>query len=456
MLTAVVAPADGAFFDDLRAREFGRLEHHDEAYLDYAGSALYAESHLRAHHALLTRGLFGNPHSEHAPSRASSAALSAAARRVLAFLDADERDYAVVFTANATAAIKLVAESYPFGRNTACVISADNHNSVNGIREYAGRAGSVVEYIPLDGDLRLSHPEARLDAARAAAGGLFAFPAQSNFSGVQHPLSLVRRAQDLGFDVVLDAAAFAAAHPLSLRAAPAEFVALSFYKIFGYPTGLGALVAKRAALARLARPWFAGGTVAFASVALGRHQLHDGEPSFQDGTPNFLDAAALPAGFDLVEGVTMPRLSARVRSLAARLIEDLHSLHHANGNPLVRTYGPPHQLDRGGTVAFNVLDDVGRTVPYWRVEGAAGAARVSLRGGCFCNPGASEAAFGLDAMETARCLDRVGRSVTPMRLRACLGQGSTVGAVRASAGLATNLRDIARLVDVVADFRTRG
>src|SRR4029079_1116253 len=121
----------------------------------------------------------------------------------------------------------------------------------------------------------------------------------SNFSGVRHPLSLVRRAQELGHHVLLDAAAFAPSQTLRLRACAADFVALSFYKMFGYPTGVGALIARREALAALRRPWFAGGTIAYASVQLGRHHLRPGHEGFEDGTANFLAVAALDAGFAL-------------------------------------------------------------------------------------------------------------------------------------------------------------
>src|SRR5438046_2225172 len=72
-----------ASFDDLRQREFARLGEH--VYLDYTGSALYADSQLRAHHALLESGLFGNPHSDSAPSRATSDVIANARRRVLHF-----------------------------------------------------------------------------------------------------------------------------------------------------------------------------------------------------------------------------------------------------------------------------------------------------------------------------------------------------------------------------------
>lgn len=37
--------------------------------------------------------------------------------------------------------------------------------------------------------------------------------------------------------VLLDAAAYVPIHPLNLTETPADFVTLSLYKVFGYPTG---------------------------------------------------------------------------------------------------------------------------------------------------------------------------------------------------------------------------
>jgi selenocysteine lyase/cysteine desulfurase len=87
MLTHAV-PSTESFFAELRQRDFARLDASGVAYLDYAGSALYAESQIDAHRSLLTRSVFGNPHSEHAASRASTSAIEAARRQVLRFLDA--------------------------------------------------------------------------------------------------------------------------------------------------------------------------------------------------------------------------------------------------------------------------------------------------------------------------------------------------------------------------------
>jgi selenocysteine lyase/cysteine desulfurase len=432
MLTSAIDPLVAA----LRTREFSRLDRDGLAYLDYTGSALYGASQLRAHHELLSRGVFGNPHSENEPSRMSGSLIDQARADVLAFFDADPNEYVVCFTANTSGAAKLVAESYPFGPNVALALSADNHNSINGIREYARRAGSRVEYLPLDADLRLDDPVGRL---ATLGGGLFAYPAQSNFSGVKHPLSLIDRAHELGFEVLLDAAAFAPSNPLSLRRHPADFVAVSFYKILGYPTGVGALVARRASLARLRRPWFAGGTVEYASVQNDLHRLRGLAEGFEDGTPDFLNIAAVPDGLALLRDVGLDRVQCHVSRLTELLLDGLVEAG-------VELYGPVSCDERGGTVAFNVPG-----VPYGEVERRARDAGIAVRGGCFCNPGAAEYAFGFDAATARRCMSAPGFTVE--RFAQCL-EGQAVGAVRASVGLANNDTDVLRLVSLIREFST--
>jgi selenocysteine lyase/cysteine desulfurase len=268
-------------------------------------------------------------------------------------------------------------------------------------------------------------------------------------------LSLVRRAQSLGYQVMVDAAAFVPTSPLSLRSVAADFVALSFYKVFGYPTGVGALVARRSALAKLKRPWFAGGTLEYASVQNDRHLLRPAaDGAFEDGTPAFLAIAGLEEGFKLLDQVCIRRLNTHVMRLTAYLLDSLRGLTHSNGSPLVRVYGPTTMQDRGPTIAFNVLDRAGRAIPFPSVESRARDEGVSLRGGCFCNPGASESAFGFRAEETSRCLDQIsdtGFSIE--RLADCLGADVPVGAVRVSLGLPTNIADVDRVLGVIQSYR---
>lgn len=441
------------FFDDLRRREFARLDEQDIAYLDFAAAGLYGASQAAAYAERLTNGIYGNPHSEHGPSRASEADLSAARDATLKHFDADPDLYDVIFTANTSAAIKLVAESYAFGPQRGLALSQDNHNSVNGMREYARRAGGPVATLPLDAELRLEEPTARLAAFATMHGpGLFAFPVQSNFSGVRHPLDLADDAQRLGFDVLIDAAGCCIAGDISLRRHPAEFLALSYYKLFGLPTGVGALVVRRDALAKLRRPWFAGGTVDFVSIEHDRHQLTPGHAGFEDGTPNFLNAGAILAGFDFLAALPGALLQARLRGFAADFIARAQTLRHRDGSPVVRIHGPAGMNARGGTIAFNILRPDGFALPYQQVEHAAREAGLALRGGCFCNPGAAEAAFDFARHDIAGCLDALGADFSVARFQQRLGPQATVGALRLSVGPPTNARDIDRAVAVLEGF----
>ena len=87
MLTLSAAASDlQAYFDELRRREFSRLDRLGYAYLDYTGAALYPESLPREHHDLLREQVFANPHAESDPSRRSTVAIDDARRRVLRFL----------------------------------------------------------------------------------------------------------------------------------------------------------------------------------------------------------------------------------------------------------------------------------------------------------------------------------------------------------------------------------
>ena len=89
---------------------------------------------------------------------------------------------------------------------------------------------------------------------------------QSNISNSKNPLSVAEYASAMGYNTVLDAAALAPTSALSLSDVSVDAVAISFYKMFGFPTGVGALVVKKSFLAKLKRPWFAGGTVDVVQV----------------------------------------------------------------------------------------------------------------------------------------------------------------------------------------------
>ncbi len=439
--------ADTARLDELRATEYGYLDAGGHTYLDYTGSGLAADAQLRAHTERLRGGCFGNPHSDNPTSLASTELIEQAREAVLRYFNAAREEYAVIFTPNATGACRLVGEAYPFGPTSRLVLTADNHNSVNGLREFAHGRHARVRYARLSPDLRITDQD--VDAALGRGHGLFGYPAQSNFSGVQHPLAWVGRAQAAGYDVLLDAAAFVPTNRLDLAAVKPEFVTVSWYKLFGYPTGIGTLLARRDALAKLRRPWFSGGTIVGASVQGGWHQLVDDETAFEDGTLNFLGIPDVTTGLDWISGIGIDLIHRRVMCLTGRLLDGLAGLKHSNGAPMTVVYGPQDCQGRGAAVAFNFLDEHGAVVDERAVARDTSAAGISLRTGCFCNPGAGEWAFGL-TREAVR--GSWGRGFLRRNMQTVddyleiIGLPSG-GAVRVSLGLASNLADVERFLD---------
>ncbi|MCF7805834.1 MAG: aminotransferase class V-fold PLP-dependent enzyme [Candidatus Marinimicrobia bacterium] len=446
-----------AELDDLREQEFQRLDQNGQIYLDYTGGSLYAKSQLNSHTELLTDNVFGNPHSNNPTSRQMTDVVEEARARVLEYFCASPDEYTAIFTLNASGALKLVGEAFPFQRESRFLLTVDNHNSVNGIRVFARDKGAEVKYIPVAmPDLRMDDEglEDSLDNCDRSVPNLLAYPAQSNFTGVQHSMDWIPQAQDAGCHVLLDAAAYVPTNTLDLSAVQPDFVALSFYKMFGYPTGIGCLIAKKKALGILRRPWFAGGTIALASVHSMNHQLADDEAGFEDGTVDYLNIPAVKFGLDLLESVSIESIHRRVQSLTGWLLATLMELRHSNGNPMVRVYGPTTTEARGGNVAFNIYDPDGSLIDFRRVEELANTRQISLRTGCFCNPGVIEVAEGLTAKEMEAGFANRDKVNYPHFLSVLEHQeGKSAGAVRVSFGLVSNFKDAYHLVEFLKTFR---
>jgi molybdenum cofactor sulfurtransferase len=448
---------DAAGLDALRAAEYRRLDQQHHVYLDYTGGSLHADSQVRAHAELLTANVFGNPHSASLTSSEMTELVEHTRRAVLAWFTASPEEYTAVFTANATGALKHVGESYPFAADGRYLLTFDNHNSVNGIREFACAAGASVDYAPLTfPELRIDRErlQSLLDAADPRANNLFAFPAQSNFSGVQHPFSLIDEAHARGWDVLLDAAAFVPTNRLDLSVVKPDFVTVSFYKMFGYPTGVGCLLVRNTALGKLQRPWFAGGTVNFATVQGRRHILTPGEAGFEDGTLNYLAIPGVGIGLRHLESVGIDTIHTRVSCLAGWLLQRLAELRHGNGRHMVRIYGPIGGEGRGATVTMNFYDPDGHLLDYRRVEELATAQRISLRTGCFCNPGAGETAEGLTEDDIAAAVEGDANMTLPRFLKFITHRGGkSAGAVRVSLGIASNFADVLTFYEFAEGLR---
>jgi selenocysteine lyase/cysteine desulfurase len=436
--------------DEWRETEYSRLDANGQIYLDYTGGGLYSESQLCEHMELLRTSVLGNPHSANPTSQAMTELVEGTRKYVLRYFNASPDEYIAIFTPNASGALKLVGEAFPFTPASHYILTFDNHNSVNGIREFARVKGAQVTYVPLTKpDLRIERAKLDdiLNLVDMDQNNLFAFPAQSNFSGVKHPLDLIEQAHSKGLDVLLDAAAYVPTNGLDLSVVKPEFVAISFYKMFGYPTGIGALLIRKTIFHKMERPWFAGGTVNFASVQGNGHYLAPNEAAFEDGTINYLNIPAIRTGLQHLEKVGINIIGERVHCFTGWLLENLLSLKHSNAKPMVRIYGPTDTEMRGGTVTLNFYGPDERLLDYRRIEELANKKGISLRTGCFCNPGAGEIAEGLTTEDMMAGLNDGPDLSLPHFVQVIQHRGNkSAGAIRISIGLATNFADVYRFM----------
>ncbi|XP_036085860.1 molybdenum cofactor sulfurase isoform X2 [Rousettus aegyptiacus] len=368
---------------ELRAREFRRLE--GTVYLDHAGATLFPQSQLTSFTHDLMENVYGNPHSQNISSKLT-------------------------------------------------------HDTVEQVRyrpeemESAEKRGAATG----DPDCQLPH--------------LFCYPAQSNFSGTRYPLTWIGDVKSGRmcpvsvpgkWFVVLDAASYVSTSPLDLSVHQADFVPLSFYKIFGFPTGLGALLVHNRIAPLLRKTYFGGGT---AAAYLAGEDFYIPRQSvverFEDGTISFLDVIALKHGFDALERLTggMENIKQHTFTLARYTYTALSSLRYPNGACVVRIYSDSEFSSpevQGPVINFNVLDESGNIIGYSQVDKMASLYNIQVRTGCFCNTGACQRHLGISDKMVKKHLQAghvCGDDVD-------LIDGQPTGSVRISFGYMSTLED---------------
>lgn len=339
-------------------------------YLDHAGTTLYSERQLHDITANLCSNLYSNPHT----SKATEDLIDQVRFRVLQHFNTTADEYHIVFSAGATASLKAVAECFDFGDDGEFVYTLDNHTSVLGMRSLVqcGHIRGIGQRELQTSSLSLPPPNS-----------LLVFPGQCNFSGFKLPCMrpIIDRYQMAGSYVCLDAASLVSTSVLDLQQIRPDYVCLSFYKMFGYPTGLGALLVSRRGAAALDKRYYGGGTVKIALAATTNwHRKRDTfHERFEDGTIPFLSIISLLSGFDTWKRLipersgrsTMQRIQSHTFTLAKRLADRLQQLRYANGSAVVKLYcgenGFGEERTQGGIVTFNLLNADGTYIGFAEV-----------------------------------------------------------------------------------------
>ncbi|KAK4497069.1 hypothetical protein PRZ48_011518 [Zasmidium cellare] len=448
--------------DMLRLLEYPALL--GKTYLDHAGTTVWAKSLTTQFAQLMSEELFGNPHSESTPSKESDRRVEEARRKALGFFNADPEEWDLVFVANATAAIKLVHDCFrdhatETGRNWWYGYHKDAHTSLVGVRE----GTRMHRCFRSDREVNLWIDSRGLGGAAPHDIGLFAYPAQSNMNGRRLPLdwpAKIRNRVKADVYTLLDAAAYVSTTQLDLshvNAAP-DFVAVSFYKIFGFPN-LGALLVKKSSSKPLlSRKFFGGGTVEMV-IAVNdawhskKKVLHS---RLEDGTLPFTSIFALDLAIDIHRKLygqsPMKYISMHTSRLIKMLYDQLIALRHSNNVPVVRVYkdsasvyGEPHL--QGATIAFNIQKPTGGLVSFMEVEKEADAQGIYVRSGSLCNPGGLATNLEWSPRELREAYKEGHKCSEPFSELF----GKAIGVVRVSLGAMSNEADCEHLVQFIKE-----
>ncbi|RPA73151.1 PLP-dependent transferase [Ascobolus immersus RN42] len=486
--------------EKLRKKEYSHLK--DDVYLDHSGATIYSTALIKDYKNTLVTNVFGNPHSSNPSSQHSSNCVEKARAEVLEFFNANPDEYDVVFTANATASMKMVADGFVGAGEVGnegfeYKFHKDAHTSLIGVRELAAKSrqmddAAVEEWLSQE-------PREKNDTD---VPGLFAWPAQSNFSGRRLPTAeWAHKLREVhsNYYSFIDAAAYAMTSPIDLSQIQPDFMCVSFYKIFGYPD-LGALLVRRESAPILRnRRYFGGGTI---NGLLGDEQFHEKKSEgfgahphdyLEDGTIPFHSIVALSLAIKEHKRIysnpkqdktAMQTISQHTYALGSYLHDQIGALRYpASGTPLMSLYTsrpappkpttppsptsayfPPHPAVRSlsrtitrtepleepvdppqaALLTFNLHYPSGSHIPFSMVEASASKRRIHVRSGRHCNIGGVQYYLSIPSDMLKRAYEEGLRCGADEEMDEI--EGRPLGAVRVSIGACTTLADVEALI----------
>ncbi len=317
------------------------------AYLDSAATSQTPDavidamtSYYTQHRASIHRGVY--------PLAAEATDLYEGARgRIASWLGSTPEE--TIFTANATAAINMVA--YTWGRQNVqrgdlvVLTEMEHHSNIVPWQLLCQDREAELAYVPVlsDGLLDLE----AFDSLLARGPRLVAVVHVSNVLGTVNPVAAIaQRAHAAGAVVMVDGTQAVPQMPVWLPDLDVDFYAWTGHKAYG-PTGIGVLHGRRALLEEM--PPFIGGGHMIRTVAANESTWTDLPWKFEAGTSQIAEAIGLGAAVDWIGALGIDSIRAHEQVLVGSALERLGS-----EVPGLTIQGPASAADRGALVSFTL------------------------------------------------------------------------------------------------------
>lgn len=272
----------------------------------------------------------------------------------------EEGEEEIVVTAGATAGLNLLATAFgnaSLGRggkaaqrfalkpgDEIVVSKAEHHSVLLPFQELAYRTGATLKWFDLTEDGRIRSDTA--DQVITERTKVVAITHVGNTTGAITDIApIVRRAHEVGAVFILDACQSVPHLKVDFHAMDVDFAAWSAHKMYG-PTGVGFLYGKRELLEALPPANFGGSMVELAWMDKPAEYMAP-PARFEAGTQPVAQVVAAGVAADWMRAIGMENIEAHEKAIAGELLK----LGDIDG---VRILGPRENVDRIGTVAFDV------------------------------------------------------------------------------------------------------
>lgn len=407
---------------EIREKEYPNLP---RAYLDNAASPMCANSLVQESTKMLTTKVLVNPHSNSRLSKETAQLIDDTRARVLSLLGVDYTEYDLVFTANSTAAIKLVGECI-HERNF--VYLKDSHTSIVGLRGLAKSWSVVNEIVP----------------GNYPRGSVISWPMMSNFDGKIYPTqNWLDNALQSNALTLLDIAAYCSTSWPDFGKIKPDFATISFYKILGFPD-LGGLLIRKSDSTREYfnhRQYAGGGTVAAITAGPSGLMVRNSDlvASLEDGTVPFHTIAMLGVAIREFERIfhSWEAISTHTQRIAGYCKSKLREISDCD---LISDFDQPSPI-----IAFNL-----RSIGHNEFANAAAEVGIYVRAGTLCNIGAFSSRMNIpDSIieENHRIYGKTCNDDVDIL------NGNHTGVIRISFGPYSSISDVNTLMEFIDKIR---
>ena len=339
-----------------------RVHGHPLVYLDSAATSQKPQCVIDAESEFYRTINAGVHRGAHELAALSTEAFEQARAKVARLVGAasDEGEEEIVVTGGATAGLNLLAAAIgnaSLGRggeaakrfalkpgDEIVVSEAEHHSVLLPFQELAARTGATFKWLGLTEDGRVRTDN--LDEVITERTKVVAVTHVGNTTGAITDIApIVRRAHEVGAVFILDACQSVPHLKVDFHALDVDFAAWSAHKMYG-PTGVGFLYGRRELLEALPPANFGGSMVELAWMDKPA-QYMEPPARFEAGTQPVAQVVAAGVAAEWLMNIGMENLEAHEKSIAAELLK----LGDIDG---IRILGPRENVDRIGTVAFEV------------------------------------------------------------------------------------------------------